>query len=151
VVSEGAETHEWWSLARKPPRLQGEGVSWPKTVTSFIFILCHKNYWKTTFNSGIPHAKFAMTLCWHSYDITSTCTTIRTTSLRFRDDTWRNRGNRIPHIVSDIFISPPDTTARSLDSTGQIHNILRLWWCTLSDKLCTEGNISVRILNHDKQ
>jgi hypothetical protein len=55
-----------------PLRPQVEGVARPMTITSvfllpqkshecgFIFILCHKNYWKT-FNSGIPHAKFAMT------------------------------------------------------------------------------------------
>jgi hypothetical protein len=89
----------WWSLARKPQRSQVEGVSWPKPITSvfllpqksheygFIFILRHKNYRKTTFNSGIPHAKFAMTSRWRYADITSTCPTIRMTSLRIPDDT----------------------------------------------------------------
>jgi hypothetical protein len=44
----------------------------------FIFIPCHKNYRKTTFNSGIPHAKFARDdVRRRSYDITSTCPTIR--------------------------------------------------------------------------
>jgi hypothetical protein len=69
-VSEGEETHEWWSR--------------PKTITSvfllpqkshecgFIFILCHKNYRKTTFNSGSPHAKFAMTSGWHYANVATT-------------------------------------------------------------------------------
>jgi hypothetical protein len=83
-----------WSRNSPPPRPQVEGVSRPKTIMSvfllpqkshecgFIFILCHKNYWKTTFNYGIPHAKFAMTLHRRSHDITSTCPTIRMTSQR---------------------------------------------------------------------
>jgi hypothetical protein len=78
---------------RNPPRPQVEGVSKPKSITSvfllpqkshecrFIFIPCHKNYRKTNFNYGIPHAKFAMSRR-RSYDITSTCPTIRMTSLR---------------------------------------------------------------------
>jgi hypothetical protein len=108
------------------------GFPGPKTIMSvfllpqkshecgFIFIVCHKNYRKTTFNSGIPHAKFAMTLRRRSHDITSTYPTICMTSLRFRDDTDATEEIRIPHVVSDIFIPPPDTTARSLDSTVQI-------------------------------
>jgi hypothetical protein len=53
----------------------------------FIFIQCHKNYRKTTPSSpwrrdeAKNNAKFAMTSRW-SYDITSTCPTIRMTSLR---------------------------------------------------------------------
>jgi hypothetical protein len=38
---------------------------------------------ETTFNSGIPHAKFAMTLRRWSHDIMSSCSTI----LRFHDNT----------------------------------------------------------------
>jgi hypothetical protein len=45
------------------------------TSVASIFIQCHKYYQKTTFNSGIPHAKFATTLCRWSHDITSTCPT----------------------------------------------------------------------------
>jgi hypothetical protein len=87
----------------------------------FIFILCHKNYRKTTFNSGILHAKFAMTLCRWSHGITSTCPTIGMTSLRIPpDDTDATEEIRIIHVVSHIFIPPPDTTARSPASTGQI-------------------------------
>jgi hypothetical protein len=87
----------------------------------FIFILCHKNYRKTTFNSGIPHAKFAMTN--NTHDI-----------IEIPRWHWRNRGNPYTtYVVSNIFIPPPDTTARSPDSTGQIFlvflytNILH-WW-----------------------
>jgi hypothetical protein len=38
----------------------------------FIFILCHKNYRKTTFNSGILHANFAMTSQRHYADVATT-------------------------------------------------------------------------------
>jgi hypothetical protein len=60
-----------------------------------------------------------MTLRRRSYDITSTCPTIRMTSLRFRDDTEATEEIRIPHMLY-LIIPPPDATARSPDSTRQI-------------------------------
>jgi hypothetical protein len=120
VGSEGAEIHEWWSLARKPR------VS--RTITSvfllpqkshscgFIFILCHKNYRKTTFNFGIPHSKFA-----------DGATTSRRPVQQYA---WRHWGSpmtltqqrkSVLHICCIwYFYTMPDTTARSPYSTGQI-------------------------------
>jgi hypothetical protein len=110
MVSEGAETHEWWSLP------QVEGVSRPKTITSvfllpqkshecgFIFIPCHKNYRKNTFNSGNPHAKFAMTSRWR-YATTSR-RPVQQYAWRHWGSRrhWRNRGNPYyTYVVSDIF------------------------------------------------
>jgi hypothetical protein len=44
MVSEGAEKHDWWSLAQETPlRMQVEGVSRPKTITS-VFLLPQKSY-----------------------------------------------------------------------------------------------------------
>jgi hypothetical protein len=83
VVSEGAETHEWWSLAQEPPPETACRGGF-QAITSvfllpqkshecgFIFILCHQNYRKTTFNSVIPHAKFAMTSRWRFADVATT-------------------------------------------------------------------------------
>jgi hypothetical protein len=73
-------------------------------TSGFIFIPCHKNYRKTTFNSGIPHAKFAITLRRRSNDITSTCPTMRMTSLRIPDDTDATEEIRITHMLYLIFL-----------------------------------------------
>jgi hypothetical protein len=48
-----------------------------------------------------------MTLRRRSYDITSTCPTIRMTSLRFRDDTDATEEIRIPHMLYLIFLYHP--------------------------------------------
>jgi hypothetical protein len=87
---------------RKPPRrFPGQRPLWvfllPQKSHScgFIFILCHKNYRK------------AMTLRWRRYDITSTCPTIRMTSLRFRDDTDATEEVRFPHMLYLIFLYHP--------------------------------------------
>jgi hypothetical protein len=130
VVSEGAEIHEWWSLAQ---RLQVEGVSRPKTITSvfllsqkshecgFIFILCHKNYQKTTFNSGIPHAKFAMTSRWSYADVATTSRrSVQQYAWRHWDSTMTLMQQRksVYHICCIWYFYT--TPARSTDSTGQI-------------------------------
>jgi hypothetical protein len=87
----------------------------------FIFILCHKNYQKTTFNSGIPHAKFAMTLRRWSHDITLICPNNMYDVIEDLRRHWFNRANPYyTYVVSDILIPSLDTTARSPDSTGKI-------------------------------
>jgi hypothetical protein len=111
-----------WTLVQETPEATGQGVSRPKTITSvfllpqkshecgFIFILCHKNYRKTTFNilchknyrkttfnSGIPHAKFAMTLHRRSYDITSTV----------QQNAWHHWDSALTHMLYLIFLCHP--------------------------------------------
>jgi hypothetical protein len=132
VVSEGAETHEWWSLAWKPPRPQRT-----RTITSvfllpqkshecrFIFIPCHKNYRKTIFNYGIPHAKFVMTLRRRSYDITSTCPTMRMTSLRIPDDTDATEEIRITHMLYLIFLYHARIPQLDRDDDNDDENLYR--------------------------
>jgi hypothetical protein len=108
-----------------------------------IFILCHKNYRKTTFNSGIPHAKFAMTLRRRSHNITLTCPTLRMTSLRIPDtDATEEIG--ITHMLYLIYLYRA-RISRLDRRTPRV----KFYWVgdsAQSDKLCTGGNISVCIL-----
>jgi hypothetical protein len=120
-------------------REQVEGVSRPKTITS-VFLLpqksheCHKNYQKQLFipefTRQVRH-DVAMTLRRRSYDITSTCPTIRMTSLRIPDDTDATEEIRITRMLYLIFLCHP--TARSPDSTGVILLVclrnISSWWC----------------------
>jgi hypothetical protein len=81
LAQETPETaHEWWSLAQVTPETAGRSRGFPgqrpsrvcfcslRNHTSVVLYLSHAtklpNYRKTTFNSGIPHAKFAMTSRW---------------------------------------------------------------------------------------
>jgi hypothetical protein len=82
----------------------------------FIFILCHKNYRKTTFNFGIPHAKFAMTSRWRYADLYNNTHDV----IEIPRWHWCNRGNLYTTCCIRYFYTTPDTTARSLDSTDQI-------------------------------
>jgi hypothetical protein len=98
--------HEWWSLAQVTPR--------PKTITSvfllpqkshecgFIFIPCHKNYRKTTFNYGIPHAKFAMTLRRHHFDLSNNTHDIVEDPRRH----WCNRWNPYYTCIRYFYTTP---------------------------------------------
>jgi hypothetical protein len=127
-----------------------ECVSAPSEITRVWFYI-YPIPQKVPKNSGIPHAKFAMMSGW--------CYTDGATTLRRPVQQyawchwgsrwhWRNRGNQYYTLCCIWYFY---TTVRSPDSTGKIllsflWNISHWRYCTLSDKLCTEGNISVHIL-----
>jgi hypothetical protein len=73
--------------------------------TSVVLYLSYAT--KTTFNSRVPRAKFAMTLRRRSHDITSTCPTIRMTSLRIPDDTDATEEICITHMLYLIILYHP--------------------------------------------
>jgi alkylhydroperoxidase family enzyme len=121
VVSEGGETHEWWSLAQETPETAGRGGFQAKDhqkshECGFIFILCHKNHRKTTFNSGIPHAKFAMMSRWRYAD---GATTSRRPVQQYAWHHWGSpttltqQRKSVLHVCCIwYFYTTPDTTAR---------------------------------------
>jgi hypothetical protein len=94
------------------------------THCGFIFILCHKNYRKTTFNSGIPHAKFARTSRWQNADVATTShRPVQQYAWCHWDSamTLTQQRKSVYHICCIwYFYTTPDTTAQSPDSTGQI-------------------------------
>jgi hypothetical protein len=109
----------------------------------FIFILCHKNYRKTTFDSGIPHAKFATTSrCCYADVATTSRRPVQQYAWRHWDSamTLTQQEIRIPHMLYLIFLYPP-RIPRLDRRTPQVKFFL-----VFTDKLCTEGNISVRML-----